>query len=190
MRITRLMICLLCLLCAGQTYAQKKSEKKQKKELTAIASKACEEQINNDPTQASLKNGLNAQGYCSCIMDDLFSKYTLDDIEDIFTDKKKTVLVLAQLAGEGTSVDCMRNNVKNEIILKQYMLNNSFGLETCVTSINEQGLQDQIDAEGYCKCMFDKLETSFTLDEILSENTYEGDKFKVKAMECVVANTK
>jgi hypothetical protein len=184
------MLCVLCLLCAGEAVAQKKSEKKQKKELTAIATKACEEQINNDPTQASLKEGLNAQGYCGCIMEDLFSKYTLVDLEDIFTDKKKTVLVLAQFAGEGTSLDCMRNNVKNEGILKQYMLSNSFGLETCVTSIKEQGLQDQIDAEGYCKCMFDKLEKGFTLDEILSEDTYDGDRFKVLAMECVVANTR
>ncbi|CAN5166989.1 hypothetical protein BH09BAC1_BH09BAC1_24850 [soil metagenome] len=187
------LLCVLCLLFAGQVMAQKKSEKKQRKELAAIATAACTEHINTSPEYATLRGGLATDGYCSCMMDNLFSTYTIEQLTEMFTNKSKTEVALSFFADEGNygkTLNCMRSNVKNDAVLKAFVLGNSFGLETCVASIEEQGLDVQINAEGYCKCMFTKMESDFSLDEILSEKTYDGDKFKVLAMECVVANTK
>ncbi len=193
MKKASLLLCLLCLLCAGQAMAQKKSEKKQRKELAEVATAACVSHLESSDEYKGLRDGIEAAGYCSCMMENLFNQYSLEQLAEMFTNKDKTDMALSFFADKGNygkTMDCMRSNVKNEKILKAYMLGNSFGLETCVASIKEQGLDEQIKAEGYCECMFDKMQSEFTLDELLSEKTYESEKFQVLAMECVVANAK
>lgn len=193
MKKSALLLCLLCIMFAGNVVAQKsKDEKKQRKEFLETAIPACISQLEQNTAAEGMGNAVNAKGYCTCMMENLIEQYTLKDLSQLFVNKSNAEMMLAffeDKANYGKTMECMRSNVKDPKAMKQFVLRNSFGLETCVESIKANGLDKQIKPEGYCTCMFDKMESDFTLDEILDEKTYETEKFKILALECVLANS-
>lgn len=193
MKKSALLLSLLCLFITGNTFAQKnKEEKKKRKEFLELAIPACVSQLESSETSEGVSDAVNAEGYCTCMMEHLIESYSIEDLSQLFVNKTKAEMMMAffeDKANYGKTMECMRNNVKDEKAMKQFVLRNSFGLEACVESIKAGGLAEKINSEGYCTCMFDKMEEAFSLSELLDETTYETDKFKILAFECVMANT-
>jgi hypothetical protein len=187
------LLSLLCLFIAGNVFAQKnKEEKKKRKEFLEFAIPVCVSELESGETSEGIADAVNAEGYCTCMLEHLIESYSIDDLAQLFVNKTKAEMMMAffeDKANYSKTMECMRNNVKDEKAMKQFVLRNSFGLEACVQSIDAGGLGDKLNGEGYCTCMFDKMEEVFSLEELLDETTYETEKFKILAFECVMANT-
>ncbi len=189
-----ILLSLLCIFCFGTAQAQKgKKEKELRKEFIETALPVCIDQLTGETNGAGMAGAVDAKGYCSCMLENLIEQYTLEDLSQLFVGKDDAEMMMAFFendANYGKTMQCMRDNVKDEAAMKTFVLTNSFGIETCTEGIIESGLENTLSAEGYCSCMFQRLEKEYTLDEILNEATYETEKFKVMALECVLANTK
>lgn len=187
------LLCLLVLLGSMPLMAQAKMEKKQKKAFLEAVVPACVSFLSGNSAYAGMVKAVNMQGYCACMMEDLTKQYTMEQLLELFANPNNSTTALAIFENEanlGKSMLCMKSNVQDEAALKSLLLQDSFGQEACVGSMQDNGLADQINSEGYCSCMFEKMSTQFSLNELLTEATYEGDKFRVIAMECVLANTR
>lgn len=189
-----LLLGLLCFLSIGNLFAQKnKSEKQIRKEFMETALPVCIAELNAETNGLGMGGAVDAKGYCTCMLENLVDTYTLDELAQMFVGKNDAEMMLGFFENEANyakTMECMRKNVEDEAAMKKYVLSNSFGIDACTAGIVESGLENTINAEGYCSCMFERLDKEFTLDEILNEATYETEKFKIMAMECVLANTK
>lgn len=194
MKKSALLLCFLSIVSVGNLFAQRdKNEKQIRKEFMETALPVCIAELNAETNGYGMGGAVDAKGYCTCMLENLIDSYTLDELAQIFVGKDEAEMMMGFFENEANyakTMECMRQNVKDEDAMKQFVLTNSFGIESCTAGIVESGLENTIDAEGYCSCMFQRLDKEFTLDEILNEATYETEKFKVMAMECVLANTK
>lgn len=187
-----LILFILALVASAPLWAQNdKPTKKERKELLKLSIPLCVDMIEAGEIDPLLAKALNAEGYCTCMMENLIAKYSYKEMMGMFTKKSKTDMVLAfyeDPANQTQTMKCMRNNMKDEVAMKQLILNDSFGMEACVAGVEKEKLPIKLNAEGYCKCMFDKMGEAFTVNELLDEKTYGSEKLQVLAMECVLAN--
>jgi hypothetical protein len=187
-----LILLVLALVAAAPLWAQNdKPSKKERKELMKVSIPICVDMIETGDIDPLLSKALNAEGYCTCMMENLLDKYSYKELMAMFTKKSKTDMVLAfyeDPANQTQTMKCMRNNMKDETAMKQLILNDSFGMDACVAGVEKEELPIKLNAEGYCKCMFDKMGEAFTVTELLDEKTYDSEKLQVLAMECVLAN--
>lgn len=198
MKKSALLLGLLCLLSVSNVFAQKnKSDKKQRKEFLDMAIPVCVVQMDSDTSINGFAQTVNTKGYCTCMLENLFDKYSLTELGQMFVNKDESEMMMSffdDKANYSSTLECMRNNIKDEVAMKAFILNGAFGVENCKKSLKESGLYEELNADGYCSCVQQRLAQEFTFEEILAEayneNGKVSDKLGIMAMECMLANTK